>query len=56
MNRFFRQYYGPFIVNKWTVVGAVVLLVAYLTGAIYGAFQLQDGLQASKLVPIGSNS
>ncbi len=50
MNRFFLNYYGPFIVNPWTAVGVTFLLGVYLFGAIYGTCQLREGLNPARLV------
>jgi hypothetical protein len=50
MNRFFRQYFGPFIVKPYTAVGATLLLGVYLAGAIYGTWHLREGLHPSRLV------
>ena len=49
MNRFFKRHYGPFLIKPWTKVGVVLLYVGYVTLAVYGCFQVQEGIEMSNL-------
>ncbi|XP_060048640.1 patched domain-containing protein 3-like [Erinaceus europaeus] len=44
MNLFFRDYFGPFLVNPWCKISVVILYILYMVCSIYGCFQLQTGL------------
>ena len=51
VNRFFRYYYGPFITKISVQTAALLIYASYLAVAIYGALNLQLGLDPRKLVP-----
>ena len=42
------QYYGPFLLHKWTKVATILLLIVYLAVSIWGCTQTREGLEYSK--------
>lgn len=51
VSRFFRQYYGPFIIHPMTRVVAIITWMLYVIGAIVGLFYIREGLNPQNLVP-----
>uniref|UniRef100_A0A915HVW1 SSD domain-containing protein n=1 Tax=Romanomermis culicivorax TaxID=13658 RepID=A0A915HVW1_ROMCU len=50
LNRFFRHYYGPFLMHPATKFGIVIVFFLYLAVSFYGCYIIQEGLQPQKLV------
>ena len=51
---FFRDYYGPALMKPISKVLAYLLFFVYLAGAIYGCFQIIEGLELKTLAGEGS--
>lgn len=49
INGFFKRSYGPFLTKTWAKVGVILLYVGYVTLAVYGCFQVQEGIDMSNL-------
>uniref|UniRef100_A0A8B9EQJ9 Patched domain-containing protein 3 n=1 Tax=Anser cygnoides TaxID=8845 RepID=A0A8B9EQJ9_ANSCY len=49
MSLFFKNYYGPFLTDKWTKLLVVLLYGAYLGGSIYGCTQIREGIDLRNL-------
>ncbi|KAL2085693.1 hypothetical protein ACEWY4_019013 [Coilia grayii] len=49
INHFFRRHYGPFLTKPWAKLGVVLLYIGYVTTAVYGCFQVQEGIDMSNL-------
>ncbi|XP_076147279.1 patched domain-containing protein 3-like [Alosa pseudoharengus] len=49
INSFFKRHYGPFLTKRWSKLGVVLLYVGYATLAVYGCFQVQEGINMSNL-------
>lgn len=44
-SNFFKNYYGPFLMQTWVKAVVIFLYVAYLGTSIYGCFQVQQGIE-----------
>ncbi|XP_053121197.1 patched domain-containing protein 3-like [Hemicordylus capensis] len=53
-DRFFRKYYGPFLMHTWTKVLVVLLYLLYLGSSIYGCIHLKEGIDVRNLANDGS--
>ncbi|XP_041824994.1 patched domain-containing protein 3 [Melanotaenia boesemani] len=54
-SRFFKKYYGPFLMKPW-VKGVVILLyVAYLAASIFGCFHVKKGIELYDLAADNSH-
>nr|XP_056713096.1 patched domain-containing protein 3-like [Euleptes europaea] len=49
MNEFFRTYFGPFLMYRWTKLFVVVLYIGYLGSSIYGCTQVEEGIDLRNL-------
>jgi len=50
LNRFFRNFYGPFLMHPVTKVCVGVIFLVYLAISFWGCWIIKDGLQPQKLV------
>ncbi|XP_053428568.1 patched domain-containing protein 3 [Nycticebus coucang] len=49
MNLFFRDYFGPFLTTTESKFFVVLIYILYISGSIYGCFQVQEGLDLRNL-------
>ncbi|XP_072364511.1 patched domain-containing protein 3-like [Scyliorhinus torazame] len=50
MSTFIKNYYGPFLTNRWTKGVVVFLYLAYLAFSIYGCLNIKEGIDLRNLV------
>ncbi|XP_067909470.1 patched domain-containing protein 3-like [Heterodontus francisci] len=46
---FIKNYYGPFLINRWTKGVVVALYIGYLASSIYGCIILKEGIDLRNL-------
>ncbi|XP_007525980.1 patched domain-containing protein 3 [Erinaceus europaeus] len=49
MNLFFRDYFGPLLIQRWSKIVVVILYIVYMICSIYGCFQVEEGLDLRNL-------
>ncbi|XP_060104319.1 patched domain-containing protein 3-like [Heteronotia binoei] len=50
INIFFRKYFGPFLMLKWSKVAVVAMYIVYVCSSIYGCTQVNEGIDLRDLV------
>ncbi|CAH1251725.1 PTCHD3 [Branchiostoma lanceolatum] len=51
---FFKNYYGPFMTQKWVKVAVTVMFFGYIGVGVWGCTRLREGVPLSKLAEDGS--
>ncbi|XP_073343903.1 patched domain-containing protein 3-like [Pagrus major] len=54
-SNFFKDYYGPFLINPWVKGAVIFLYAAYLAASIYGCFHVQQGIELYDLAADNSH-